>query len=1024
MNKDEIIFDQYSRYQACADLMLQAGIDETGTILDIGCGPEMLFRDFLPDSKMSFVDPLIPEGTLGTITGNIFSSTLEDKKFDAVCSVDVLEHVPPEVRERFIQKMSSLATDYVVLGFPTSDSSDAAEVDSAIEGLYKTIHEKDYSWLEEHFRYGLPSLKETVEQLENLGWHCQAVGHGYAPWLEELLGFVINVWDLPDMKEVVLNVSERFNKELYRFDYGASCYRQFIIASRKKLPALSIPGEARDNKLAEKIFTELMDDARKQYFIASMKMLSEKGFEKFNDLILEKERLLKERDNAESERDEYIEITRYMRDSWTWRLTQPFRFLSRLCRYGLCEEDHLRLSKYVRSRYKRLPLPNRIRKYVSFTYHNVFGRVIRKFVRLLSKNLEFKAPAITLVEPSKGLPDYIIWGVVDWHFRHQRPQQLALALAEKGHRVFYISPIFLDDDRAGFKVDELGDTGALFQIKLYVNGAPLIYSSAAKQNDSTKIKRSMGEVLDWANIKHSVSLVQHPYWFDMARSLPDNRLVYDCMDHHEGFNNTGESLLQLEKLLLEKADLTVTTSTWLDNAVASCTQRRALIRNAGEYAHFSNVPKNIYRDLDGRRIIGYYGAIADWFDIDLIESVARKFSEYTILLVGEDTVNAQAKLCDIPNIQFIGEVVYEKLPEYLYSFDVCLLPFKVIPLTIATNPVKAYEYLSAGKPVVSVDLPEMHQFEGLIYIASDQHHFLETLENVLDKKDEDKLIQRRKEFAANQTWVHRVEELCEQVSKLPSFDPKVSIIVVTYNNLELTRACLASIENLTDYDNLEVIVVDNNSTDGSKEYLKTWVSNNSERKLLLNDDNRGFSAANNQGLKIATGDYLVLLNNDTYVTPGWVRTLVGHLKRDSSIGLIGPVTNNIGNEAKIDIHYNSMSAMLVESSAYTRRHIGQVYDLNVAAFFCVMITRKTYEQVGSLDEIFGIGFFEDDDYCRRINQLGLRIACAEDVFIHHNLSASFDKLKVSVRNELFEKNKKLYEEKWGLWAPHEPRKTK
>jgi len=517
-------------------------------------------------------------------------------------------------------------------------------------------------------------------------------------------------------------------------------------------------------------------------------------------------------------------------------------------------------------------------------------------------------------------------------------------------------------------------------------------------------------------------LVQHPYWFDAAYPMPNSRLVYDCMDHHEGFNNTGESLLQLEKMLLSKVDLTVTTSTWLDNVVSSCTPRRALIRNAGEYEHFSKQPETIYRDPDGRRIIGYYGAIADWFDLRLIEAIARRFSSYTILLVGEDTVNAKSELSGVTNIRFIGEVAYAKLPEYLFSFDVCLLPFKIIPLTMATNPVKAYEYLSAGKPVVSVDLPEMHQFDGLISIASNQSNFLETLEGVLEKTDENNLIQRRKEFAATQTWIQRVENLSEQVENLSSFDPKVSVVVVTYNNIDLTRLCLDSIEQLTDYDNLEVIVVDNNSTDGSQEYITNWASKKSEYIAILNDDNRGFSAANNQGLQVASGDYLVLLNNDTHVTPGWVRTLIGHLKRNENIGLIGPVTNNIGNEAKIDIQYNSMSEMLIKSAEYTRRHIGQVYNLNAAAFFCVMMAREVYEQVGPLDEVFGIGFFEDDDYCRRINQLGLEVVCAEDVFIHHNLSASFDKLKISFRNELFEKNKKIYEEKWGAWIPHEARK--
>ncbi len=288
---------------------------------------------------------------------------------------------------------------------------------------------------------------------------------------------------------------------------------------------------------------------------------------------------------------------------------------------------------------------------------------------------------------------------------------------------------------------------------------------------------------------------------------------------------------------------------------------------------------------------------------------------------------------------------------------------------------------------------------------------------MLSQPESASLVQERKTFAEGQTWQHRAEALI-QVAESSAHDPNVSIVVVTYNNLDFTRACLASLDEHSQYEHLEIIVVDNASSDGTPAFLSTWVDNGPNRKLILNDDNRGFAAANNQGLEIATGEYLVLLNNDTYVTPGWVRTLVRHFERDKTIGLIGPVTNNIGNEAKIEIAYDDMDEMLRKSATYTRRHIGQTFTLRTAAFFCVMLPRTTYERIGVLDEAFGRGFFEDDDYCRRIEQIGLRVVCAEDVFVHHHLSASFNKLKQQTRQNLFEENKKIYEAKWGRWTPH------
>jgi len=102
------------------------------------------------------------------------------------------------------------------------------------------------------------------------------------------------------------------------------------------------------------------------------------------------------------------------------------------------------------------------------------------------------------------------------------------------------------------------------------------------------------------------------------------------------------------------------------------------------------------------------------------------------------------------------------------------------------------------------------------------------------------------------------------------------------------------------------------------------------------------------------------------------------------------------------------------------QHLGETFSIRTLAFFCVMMPRKVYEQVGPLDEAYGLGFYEDDDYCRRVEQAGWRLECAEDVFIHHHLSASFNKLGKG-RKELLERNRKIYEAKWGAWVPHRQR---
>jgi GT2 family glycosyltransferase len=187
----------------------------------------------------------------------------------------------------------------------------------------------------------------------------------------------------------------------------------------------------------------------------------------------------------------------------------------------------------------------------------------------------------------------------------------------------------------------------------------------------------------------------------------------------------------------------------------------------------------------------------------------------------------------------------------------------------------------------------------------------------------------------------------------------------------------------------------------------------------LNQENAGFARANNQGIARSTGDAIVLLNNDTIVPPGWLSRLLRHLENES-VGIVGPMTNFVGNEAKLEVAYRTWKEMETFAQAYTWANDGHVADIHMLAMFCVAFRRRTYEQVGPLDEQFGIGMFEDDDYAMRIKAHGLRVICAADVFVHHFGQAAFKKLIESGQyNPLFDENRRRYETKWNVeWVPH------
>lgn len=653
-----------------------------------------------------------------------------------------------------------------------------------------------------------------------------------------------------------------------------------------------------------------------------------------------------------------------------------------------------------------------------WVWRKLFVKQVFRVRKFFFSFFRFSPPEVLLSTASTNYePDYFLFGVINWHFRYQRPQQISSALSALGRRVFYISSDFYEDARPGFTCEALDTSGKLFQIKLFLNNPRVIYHTAPSEADLKQLRASMGQLLKWVDGRTSVSLIQHPFWFDIARVIPRTTVVYDCIDYHDGFGNNSQQIIDLENKTIDHSDILVVTSEWLNDFIGSRHENKMVIRNGCDFQFFSRHPEVVYRDRFGRKVIGYFGAIASWFDVDLVRYISEFFPDCCILLIGADTVKAREILFDRDNIEFVGEVEYSRLTEYLYSFDVAILPFKVLPLTLATNPVKVYEYLSSGCPVVSVDLPEMRFFDSCVDVATDSLQFVERIAENLSRGKTRALMAKRKAFAEAQTWDSRARDLSGFVEKR-RVCPKVSVIVVTYNNIELTRACLDSIDSYSAWDNLEVIVVDNGSTDSTVDFLSAWSDRSTARLFIDNRKNLGYSAANNIGLSHASGEFFVLLNNDTFVTPGWLHGLISHLRRDDGLGLVGPVTNNIGNEAKIKINYSSMDEMLRKSSDFTLRNLGHLLYLNNIAFFCVAFRRQVFNLVGGLDESFGLGFFEDDDYCRRVARHGLKIACAQDVFVHHHLSASFMKMDREERRQLFADNKSRFEKKWGRWEGH------
>lgn len=610
--------------------------------------------------------------------------------------------------------------------------------------------------------------------------------------------------------------------------------------------------------------------------------------------------------------------------------------------------------------------------------------------------------------------DIICFSIIDWSFRWQRPQQLLSQFAEAGHRVFvFKTTAFLPAGGVPFQIEQVREN--VWEVTIAPPVMIDVYAGAIAPGTAEWFPSMLERMRRELNIVSAVSIVQVATWRDVAEEARRRfgwKLVYDCMDEWDSFPGMKPQLLVAEELLVGEADLVTVSGRRLFEKWHGRNARVELVRNATDYLHFATPSSERLLDEIKRPIVGYFGAIAPWFDVELLTRVASRRPDCSFVVIGGVFDVKVDSLAALPNVHFLGQQPYARMPAYLRDFDVCMIPFVVNEITAATDPVKFYEYISLGKPVVSTHMPELEPFADLLYLADDEEDFLRKLDLALSE-DDDALRARRIEVAKENTWPARAAMTLGAIRDL---HPKVSILIVSYNNQALTQGCLESVLQNSMHPNLEVIVVDNASTDGSREWLETL--RDDRVRVLLNDENAGFAAANNQALRLATGAYVVLLNNDTVVPRGWLPRMLRHLE-DPQIGLAVAVTNFSGNESRIDVPYDRLDGMLPFADHYMREHDGERFDIRVAAMYCVGMRRDVYETVGPLDEYFAVGMFEDDDYSHRVRLAGFRVVCAEDVFIHHIGQASFSKLSPQAYEALWKRNQAYFEEKWGAkWEPH------
>jgi glycosyltransferase involved in cell wall biosynthesis len=278
-----------------------------------------------------------------------------------------------------------------------------------------------------------------------------------------------------------------------------------------------------------------------------------------------------------------------------------------------------------------------------------------------------------------------------------------------------------------------------------------------------QVRRAMRQL----GFRRPVNWVVNPAAAVVAGHLGEDQVIYYCVDEYSAFTGVrSEALADLERQLLRRADLVIVSAEALYQAKVPYNPHTVLVRHGVDYDHFrraldpqTRLPADVPQLP--RPVLGFFGLIADWVDVELLAHVARQFAHGSLVLVGKATTDVAA-LQDLPNVHLLGRKPYAELPGYCKAFDVALLPFRLNELTLHANPLKVREYLAAGLPVVSTPVPEV-QVLGLCRIAEGPEAFVGEIRAALAESGP---RPERSQAVQHESWEARLEEIREHLAAL------------------------------------------------------------------------------------------------------------------------------------------------------------------------------------------------------------------------------------------------------------------
>jgi len=368
----------------------------------------------------------------------------------------------------------------------------------------------------------------------------------------------------------------------------------------------------------------------------------------------------------------------------------------------------------------------------------------------------------------------LVLSINDWLGLKQRVHHIAEYLSEHNDIVFFCQTTWMKNNYNSYSRDEIKKRIIPVSNSLTIRRMTVLplnrlnvvnkINTVIKKRVIMKIEREFKPDCIITTLPEQYSVIPKDY---------EGLILYDCMDDHASFG--GKIKLNVyEKRLIQRANAVTVSSERLARKIEgyNLNKKIEIVKNATRFEVFhdyitKNNGKKRPEELElGKKIIGYFGVVRDWFNIEAVIKSASQHKDCEYIIIGPiDNPVTRIKLNQYSNIKCIGQRKFEDLPQYLYYFDVCIMPFKLSELIENVNPVKLYEYLSMGKPTVVTYYEEIQQFEPYVYFAKDDDDFCDKVSRALCENNES-LLKKRIEFAESNTWKVRTDQMMAVINTL------------------------------------------------------------------------------------------------------------------------------------------------------------------------------------------------------------------------------------------------------------------